>query len=51
MARATITLTVKVAWWVRPYLYSLVLMSRLTGLEPDLDKVEAVVLKGLRVRP
>ena len=51
MARATVTLTVKVAWWVRPYLYGVVLMSRLTGFEPDLDKVEVVVLKGLRVRP
>lgn len=46
MATTTMTLTLKRAWWVMPYLYSVMWFSEVTGLEPDLDKVSAAALRG-----
>lgn len=39
---------VKVSWWVRPYLFGVVVTSRLTNREPNWKKVEDKVLKGLK---
>lgn len=46
MASIQLTMTVKRAWWVLPYLYSVVWFSEMTGLTPDLDKVAAFALRG-----
>ena len=43
-------LSVHIAWWVIPYLYGVRIMSALTGLEPDMDKVMYWVERGLSVR-
>lgn len=56
MARITVRATVKVAWWWRYYVGCVVLMSRITGLEPDVHKVgywaaRAVTVKLLGVKP
>lgn len=47
MALTTVTISIKVAWWVKPYLCGVLLMSRLTGLQPDPDRVGAWVQRGM----
>lgn len=49
MAKASIELAVKVSWWVLPYIHSVALFARMTGLQPDLDKVVRTALRGIRV--
>lgn len=48
MAQCSITITVKVAWWVRPYLRLMTLAARL-GFQPDREKVEQRAKRGLKV--
>lgn len=40
---------IRLAWCVRPYLYGTALFARITGLEPDIDKIATVVLKGTTI--
>lgn len=40
---------IRLAWWVKPYLYATGAFARLTGLEPDIDKIASVVLKGTSI--
>ena len=47
---AIATVSVHVAWWVRWYLSSVALMSQLTGMEPDMEKVGRWIERGVRVR-
>lgn len=49
MAATNITLSIKRAWWVMPYIYGVQLFSELTGLDPDYDKVAATIARGLEV--
>lgn len=56
MAKVTIKATVKVAWWWKYYAGCVVLMSRITGLQPDVQKVSywatrAVTIKLIGVKP
>ena len=44
-----VTVRITVAWWVRWYLAGVALASKVTGAAPDMDKVGAVVLKGIKV--
>ncbi|WP_166893564.1 hypothetical protein [Massilia sp. CCM 8734] len=44
------TLTVHRAWWVLPYLNTLAFMCALTGLEPDLRKVNRMIEKGVTLK-
>ena len=48
-AKATLTLTVRVAWWVRPYIQSVALFTTLTGMTPDLEKAQRTMLRGIKV--
>lgn len=50
MAQLTITIKLSIAWWVWPYVYGVVLMSCITGLEPDMQKVQAMFKRGLRAK-
>lgn len=45
---ATATVRVTVAWWVRWYLLSVSLAAQMTGAKPDMAKVGAVVLRGIK---
>ena len=45
----SITINISLAWWVRPYLYGVALFAFLTFMDPDIDKVTKVVLRGVRV--
>lgn len=47
MARSTTTL--RIAGGVRWYISGVALRSLLTGLEPDMEKVKATVMKGVRL--
>ncbi|MBK3444123.1 hypothetical protein [Pseudomonas lactis] len=49
MAATNITLSIKRAWWVMPYIYGVQLFSELTCLNPDYDKVAATIARGLEV--
>lgn len=46
----SITCQVYVAWWLRWYIAGVALMSALTGLEPDMQKVEFWAGRAVRVR-
>ena len=50
MADLNITLSVHVAWWVKPYCYLLSVFCGITGMEPDMDKVERTIHKGITVK-
>ena len=50
MAEMSATLTVHRSWWVIPYLGAVDLFSRLTGLEPDYEKVVATALRGIKIK-
>lgn len=49
MDKSTITLRVKVAWWVRPYIAGVEFFALTFGTAPDFSKVLATVLKGIQV--
>ena len=44
---ASMTIKVRIAWWVRWYISGVARCSLLTGLEPDMEKVKAKVKKGV----
>jgi hypothetical protein len=48
MAQATLTLTVRVSWWVRPYLQCVALFAYITGMTPDMDKVTRTAMRGVK---
>jgi len=45
-----ISFRVSVAWWLPLYVDGVRLMSWLTGLEPDMEKVERVVHHAISIR-
>lgn len=47
---ASMTIKVRIAWWVRWYISGVALCSLLTGLEPYMEKVKATVMKGVRIK-
>jgi hypothetical protein len=50
MAASAMMLTIKQSWWVMPYINAVVLLSQITGLEPDYDKVANTALKGISIK-
>lgn len=49
MATSEIKLTVKLAWWLRPYLAALLLACMVTQAEPDWVKLDRVLAKSIRI--
>jgi hypothetical protein len=49
MAQTTIRIKARIAWWVRPYVECVVLWAKLSGREPDMDKVYRLIYKGVHV--
>ena len=45
----SMTIKVRIAWWVRWYISGVALFAMLTGLEPDLEKIKDKVMKGVRL--
>lgn len=48
--RATVTASIRLRWWLRWYLAVVVWTARVTGLEPNWDRVEWWIHRGLVVR-
>lgn len=48
--RSKITITVRVSWWVPHYINGVALCAWLMGSQPDMDRVAAKVLKGIRLQ-
>jgi hypothetical protein len=46
----TVKVRTSIAWWVKPYLQSLSLFARLTGMDVDVDKALHFAMKGVKVR-
>lgn len=49
MTMVPIKVTIRIAWWVRRYISVVALCSLLTGLEPDIEKVKATAMNGVRL--
>jgi len=45
----TVTVKFKWAWWMIPYLSAVARLSKLTGKEPDIDKIVANAMRGYRL--
>lgn len=46
----TATASVRLRWWLRWYLAAVVWFSRATGMEPDWERVERWIRRGLVLR-
>jgi len=44
-----VRLQVRPRWWLRHYLAGVALVSHLTGMEPDPEKMERWIRRGLKV--
>jgi hypothetical protein len=49
-AQFKLRVAVSLAWWLKPYLYGVILTARLTGAEPDMNKVGRMVRKAVRAK-
>lgn len=47
MKAATLTLRIRLAWWVLPYIRTCAFFAALTGLEPDADKIVRNACRGV----
>ena len=45
----TIAFRVNTAWWLRLYLYGIVIVNHFTGMSPNMDRVAYWIEKGLSV--
>lgn len=50
MAQQSFTITVRFAWWLRPYLSVLVFFCLLHGSEPDYDRLGRMIARAVRLR-
>lgn len=48
MAHVELKVGVRIAWWVRPYLYFVKIRSKIQRKMPDMNKVEAVLRRGCK---
>ena len=50
MATKTFSVTVHVAWWLRPYLQTLVFFCIMMRSEPDQERLARVIRRALSVK-
>lgn len=50
MANNTVVIRVRVAWWVKWYLYGVALTCQFTGQDYDKAKARRYIRRGLKVR-
>lgn len=50
MAQAKLTITVRMVWWWRPYVWLLVRIAVLAGCEQDWDKFGRMARRAMRVK-
>ena len=46
---ACIKVKITVAWWVRWYISGVALCAFITGAQPDIEKIKATAMKGVRL--
>ena len=49
MTMARLVVTIRIAWWVRRYISGVALCAFITGAHPDMEKIKAKVMKGVRI--
>ena len=49
MTMARLVVTIRTAWWVRWYISGVALRAFITGAHPDMEKVKATAMKGVRI--
>lgn len=49
MAEGTVTITIRLTWWLRIYLMTIALLCEITGMEPNMDRVGFWIKKGIRL--
>lgn len=50
MAQTQLCLQVSMAWWFKPYLYTLLCFCYITQHEPNYEKVDRIVRRAVRVK-
>lgn len=50
MARQEVHVRVSVAWWLRWYIFGVIVMCRVTGSVPDPERVAYWCMRSVRVR-
>ncbi len=51
MSKFHVIATLRLAWWVRPYLCALQFFAQLTGLEPDVETAaDLIVRRGMKIK-
>jgi hypothetical protein len=50
VAQLNMTVRVSFAWWWKPYVYGLITMAWITGMQPDWAKFNARLSKAIRWR-
>lgn len=43
--RISVVVSMRLSWWVEPYIYGCWLVSIVTGLEPDHDKIAGFIAR------
>ena len=49
MTMVPIKVTIRIAWWVRWYISGVALCAFITGAQPDMEKIKAKVMKGIKI--
>lgn len=49
MSAMTSTVSIKLAWWLPAYIAGVRFMAELTGMEPDMDRVEKWIRRGIKL--
>lgn len=51
MAKITdVTVTIRLRFWVLPYIYTLAWLCDLMGTEPDMEKLHKIIAKGVYIK-
>lgn len=50
MARQVVTVSLRIAWWLRWYVLGVALMCRMTGCAPNVERVAHWVRRSIRMR-
>lgn len=45
-----VRMEISLAWWLRPYLAVLIAVAVMLGREPDLEKLQRVIQRAVRLR-
>ncbi|WP_175405543.1 MULTISPECIES: hypothetical protein [unclassified Pseudomonas] len=48
MAATQLTVSIKRAWWVIPYVRACMVFAWLTGMEPDGEKIADTAMRGMK---